>query len=334
MTVLLTGGAGYIGSHVAVEMINAGFNVVIADNLSAGHKDVPERIKTVTGVSFPFFEIDICDKEAVRGIFDSFSVDAVVHAAGYKAVAESVSLPLKYYRNNTDGALTLLEVMAERGVKAFVFSSSATVYGIPDTVPIKETAHTGDCLNAYGRTKYIIEKILEDLCRSDPLFSAVPLRYFNPVGAHRSGLLGDDPIGVPNNLMPYILRVAAGRLPELNIFGNDYPTKDGTCIRDYIHVVDLAKGHTAAVDYAVKHSGYEVFNLGTGIGYSVLDMVRVFEKVTGRPLPYKFAPRREGDSAEYLADPSKAEKNLGWRAVLTIEDMCFDAQRYEGGKEQ
>ena len=329
MSILLTGGAGYIGSHTAVELLQAGYEVVIADNFSNSSPDVLRRIETIAGSPFPFYQIDVCDVAALETVFSENSIDAVIHLAGLKAVGESVREPLRYYRNNLDSALALAEVMAAHGVKRFVFSSSATVYGLPDKVPVAEDAPTGACFNPYGRTKYMIEEILKDASRADPALSVVLLRYFNPIGAHESGLLGEAPEGIPNNLMPYITQVAVGKLPKLNVFGNDYPTPDGTGIRDYIHVVDLARGHVKAIAYAAAHTGCEVFNLGTGIGYSVLDIVHAFEQATGVPIPYEIAPRRPGDIAEYWADPAKAAEILGWRAERGLADMCRDAWRWE-----
>jgi UDP-glucose 4-epimerase len=329
MSILLTGGAGYIGSHTAVELMQAGYEVVVADNFSNSSPDVLRRIEAIAGAPLPFYEIDVCDPAALRTVFRENSIDAVIHLAGLKAVGESVREPLRYYRNNLDSALSLLEVMAEYGVKRFVFSSSATVYGLPDSVPVAETAPTGACFNPYGRTKYMIEEILKDAAVADPALSVVLLRYFNPIGAHESGLLGEAPEGIPNNLMPYITQVAIGKLPKLNVFGNDYPTPDGTGIRDYIHVVDLARGHVKAIAYASVHAGCEVFNLGTGIGYSVLDIVRTFEEANGVPVPYVIAPRRPGDIAEYWADPAKAARVLGWRAEKSLSDMCRDSWRWE-----
>lgn len=329
MKVLLSGGAGYIGSHTAVEMIAAGYDIVIADNFSNSKPESIKRIKQITGKEFPFYEIDVCDKEAVRTLFKKEKIDAVIHFAGLKAVGESVAQPLKYYRNNLDSTLTILEVMAECDVHNFIFSSSACVYGLPKHVPVTENDEVGKCLNPYGWTKYFIEVILESAAKADPSLSVVILRYFNPVGAHESGLIGEDPQGIPNNLMPFISQVAVGRRKELSVFGNDYNTPDGTGVRDYIHVVDLAKGHVAAVSYVEAKKGVEVFNLGTGVGYSVLDMVNAFEKASGKPIPYKITARRPGDSDSCYADPSKANEVLGWKAEKTLEDMCGDTWRWQ-----
>ena len=329
MKVLLAGGAGYIGSHTAVEMISAGYDIVIADNFSNSKPEAVKRIKRITGKEFPFYEIDVCDKEAVRNLFRNEKIDAVIHFAGLKAVGESVGQPLRYYRNNLDSTLTILEVMAEFGVHNFIFSSSACVYGLPEHVPVTENDEVGKCLNPYGWTKYFIEVILESAAKADPSLSVVLLRYFNPVGAHESGLIGEDPQGIPNNLMPFISQVAVGRRKELSVFGNDYNTHDGTGVRDYIHVVDLAKGHVAAVSYVASKKGVEVFNLGTGTGYSVLDMVNAFEKASGKPVPYKITARRAGDADSCYADPSKANEMLGWKAEKTLEDMCSDTWRWQ-----
>ncbi len=328
MLILLTGGAGFIGSHTAVELICAGHEVIIADNLVNSKESVLGRIKMITGKNVKFYKIDVSDKKELEGVFAQNSIDAVIHFAGLKAVGESVSKPLAYYRNNLDAALTLLETMEKFGVKRLVFSSSATVYGVPETVPLVEGMKTG-CTNPYGWTKFMIEQIMTDACFADKEFSAAILRYFNPIGAHESGLIGEEPQGIPNNLLPYITQVAVGRLNKLRVFGNDYPTKDGTGVRDYIHVVDLAKGHLAAIDYASKHRGAEVFNLGTGTGYSVLDIVHAFERVNGVPVPYEITDRRPGDIAECYADPEKANRVLGWRAEKTLDDMCRDSWNWQ-----
>ena len=329
MKILLTGGAGYIGSHTAIELMDAGYEIVIADNFSNSKPESIKRIKKISGKEFPFYEIDVADKAALTGVFANEEIGAVIHFAGYKAVGESVAKPIEYYRNNLDSTLTLLEVMKAFGCKNLIFSSSATVYGAPDEVPIKETAVVGRCTNPYGWTKYMIERILEGVCVADPAFSAVILRYFNPVGAHVSGLIGEDPQGIPNNLMPYISQVAVGKLPQLGVFGDDYPTKDGTGVRDYIHVVDLAKGHVAAARYIEKNDGLEVFNLGTSVGYSVLDMVHAFEEANGIKINYRIAARRPGDIAECFADATKAKEKLGWQAELGIVDMCRDTWRWQ-----
>lgn len=335
--VLLTGGAGFIGSHTAVELIESGYDVVIADDLSNSERSVIGRIEKITGKSPEFYEVNVADKDALRRIFEdaeqkSTDIDAVIHFAGYKAVGESVEKPLMYYRNNLDATLTLLEVMQESGVKKIIFSSSATVYSLAQEVPFTEETQPLGCTNPYGWTKYMIEQILRDVCTADPDMSVVLLRYFNPIGAHESGLIGEKPNGIPNNLMPYITQVAQGIRPQLNVFGNDYSTPDGTGVRDYIHVVDLAKGHVAALEYvSTGHAdaGCEVFNLGTGRGYSVLDLVKTFERVNDIKIPYEIAPRRAGDIAVCYAGTEKAERKLGWKAERGIEDMCRDAWRWQ-----
>ena len=331
MKILLTGAAGYIGSHTAVELANAGFDTVIVDDLSNSSAEAVKRCERITGKRIPFYHADAADKEALRAVFLETKPDAVMHFAGFKAVGESVQKPLMYYRNNLDTTLSLLEVMAECGVGPFIFSSSATVYGQDVTVPCVETAPAGGCTNPYGWTKYMIEQIARDAAAADPNMSVVLLRYFNPIGAHESGLIGEAPAGIPNNLMPYITQVAVGKRSHLSVFGNDYPTPDGTGVRDYIHVVDLAKGHVAALRYALTHKGTEVFNLGTGRGVSVLELVHAFEAATGVKIPYEIAPRRPGDLAECWADPSKAERVLGWHAEKTVEDMCADSWRWQSG---
>lgn len=329
MKVLVTGGTGYIGSHTCVELLNAGYEVIIIDNLVNSKKDVIEKIETITNKKVKFYEEDCCDKEALRKIFeDNKPIDAVLHFAGLKAVGESVKLPIKYYENNLNSTLSLLSIMKEYNCKRIVFSSSATVYGDPKNLPIKETDNVGGTTNPYGTTKYFIERILKDICISDEDFSVVLLRYFNPIGAHESGLIGENPNGIPNNLMPYILKVARKELPVLNVFGDDYDTKDGTGVRDYIHVVDLAKGHIKALEKAIKSKGVEIYNLGTGRGYSVLDLVNNFEKVNNIKVNYKIVERRPGDIAECYADPTKAEKELDWKAEKTIEDMCKDSYNF------
>ena len=329
MAVLLAGGAGYIGTHTAVEFLDAGYDVVIADNLYNAKAEAVRRVEKITGKTIPFYQIDVCDKEALRGVFSEQKIDTVVHFAGMKAVGESVAKPLMYYRNNLDATLTLLEVMKEFGCKRFVFSSSATVYGLLNTVPLCETMPRGECTNPYGWTKWMIEQILMDTCVADPEFSAVLLRYFNPIGSHESGMIGEDPQGVPNNIFPYITQVAVGRRPLLTVFGDDYDTPDGTCIRDYIHVVDLAKGHVAAVPYAEAHKGAEIINLGTGKGTSVLEIVDAFERVNGVKVPHVIGPRRAGDLAVCYASANKAEQLLGWKAERNIEDMCRDGYRWQ-----
>lgn len=328
MKILLTGGAGFIGSHTCIELIKAGHEAVIADDLSNSKPAVLERLKELTGKDIPFYNIDVADKEKVDRMFAKESFDAVIHFAGFKAVGESVAKPLMYYRNNLDTTLTLLETMAKYNVSNFVFSSSATVYGVPERVPLVEGMKTG-CTNPYGWTKLMIEQILTDAAAADKDLSVVLLRYFNPIGAHPSGRIGEDPTGIPNNLLPYITQVAIGKLPQLGVFGNDYPTHDGTGVRDYIHVVDLAKGHVKAIEYAGKNKGTEIFNLGTGIGYSVLDIVKAFEKANNIKIPYVIKPRRDGDIAECYADPTKARDVLGWQAEETLENMCKDSWRWQ-----
>lgn len=328
MTVFVTGGAGFIGSHTCVELIEAGHQVIIADNLSNASPAVLQKIETITGVAPVFYKADVCDREALRQIFSTHTIDAVIHFAGLKAVGESCRIPLRYYRNNLDSALSLLETMAEFGCTRLVFSSSATVYGPHNPVPYQEDMPANLATNPYGWTKSMIEQILRDYCAAHPEFSAVLLRYFNPIGAHSSGLLGDDPNGIPNNLMPYIARVAAGRLPQLTINGKDYDTPDGTCLRDYLHVVDLAKGHLKAIDYAMAHTGAEAVNLGTGKGVSVLEMVEAFERSTGVPVPHVIGPRREGDLPRSWADAEKAKALLGWTAEKTLDEMCRDSWNF------
>ena len=330
----MTGGTGFIGSHTAVEMIATGHSVVIADDLSNSEGDVIDRIKQITGTRPLFYHIDVADKSALDRLFEENEIGAVVHFAGFKAVGESVEKPIEYYRNNLDTTMTLLEVMKKHDVKKFIFSSSATVYSLIEDVPFTEESGPLGCTNPYGWTKYMIEQILRDVCTADPEMSVVLLRYFNPIGAHESGLIGEKPNGIPNNLMPYITQVAQGIRPKLNVFGNDYPTHDGTGVRDYIHVVDLAKGHVAALEYSQKHSGCEVFNLGTGQGYSVLDLVKTFEKVNGIKIPYEIVGRRPGDIATCYADTQKAENVLGWKAEKGIEDMCRDSWRWQQSQAQ
>ena len=329
MAILITGGCGYIGSHTVIAMVKAGYDVVILDNFYNSKPEALRRTRELAGKDFPFYECDIRDAEGLRRIFREQTIDAVIHFAGLKAVGESVQKPLEYYDNNVGGTVTLCQVMAEFGCKRMVFSSSATVYGMNNPSPLKEDMPTGAVTNPYGRTKYIIEEILKDVCVSDKDWSVVLLRYFNPIGAHESGRIGEDPNGIPNNLMPYITQVAIGKLPRLSVYGDDYDTHDGTGVRDYIHVLDLAAGHVKAVDYALAHTGADVFNLGTGNGYSVLDLVHAFEKASGVTIPYVIAPRRAGDIATCYSDPSKAEKVLGWKAVHGVEDMCRDSWRWQ-----
>lgn len=328
MKVLLTGGAGFIGSHTCIELIEAGYDVVIADDFSNSKPAVLERLKELTGKEIKFYNIDIADSAKVDDMFAKENFNSVIHFAGYKAVGESVAKPIMYYRNNLDTTLTLLEIMAKYNVNNFVFSSSATVYGVPEKVPLVEGMKTG-CTNPYGWTKLMIEQILTDATVANKDLSVVLLRYFNPIGAHPSGKIGEDPTGIPNNLLPYITQVAIGKLPQLGVFGNDYPTHDGTGVRDYIHVVDLAKGHVKAIEYATEHKGTEIFNLGTGTGYSVLDIVKAFEKANDITIPYAIKARRDGDVAECYADPVKAKEKLGWQAEKTLEEMCKDSWRWQ-----
>ena len=315
MAILLTGGAGFIGSHTAVSLLNAGLEIVIVDNLYNSSPKVIDRIETITGKRPAFVEADCCDKAAMDKVFSNYDITGVIHFAGLKAVGESVRLPLAYYRNNLDSTLTVLEVMRAHNCHQFVFSSSATVYG-DQPAPLYETAQTGNCSNPYGWTKFMIEEILKSACAADPTLSVVLLRYFNPIGAHESGLIGENPNGIPNNLMPYITQVAVGKLKELGVFGDDYDTPDGTGVRDYIHVVDLAKGHVKALKKIEENAGLKIYNLGTGVGYSVLDIVKNFEAATGVKIPYVIKPRRAGDIATCYSDASLAEKELGWKACL------------------
>ncbi len=327
MAILVTGGAGYIGSHTCVELLNSGKDIVVVDNFYNSKPEALARIKKITGKDFKFYEADLLDREALNRIFDENQIECVIHFAGLKAVGESVRIPLKYYHNNITGTLILCEVMAAHNVKKIVFSSSATVYGSPKTVPIKEDfeLHT---TNPYGSTKLMIEDILRDLYVSDHEWSIVLLRYFNPIGAHESGLIGEDPNGIPNNLLPYIAQVAVGKLPCLSVYGNDYPTPDGTGVRDYIHVVDLALGHLKAVEKAAKDTGVFTYNLGTGNGYSVLQVVEAFEKASGKKVPYKIVDRRPGDIAVCYADATKAKNELGWVATRGIDEMCRDSWNF------
>ena len=329
MKILVTGGAGYIGSHTCVELLNEGYEVVIVDNLYNSNQKAVDRIEQITQKKVTFYQNDILDREALDQIFTKENVDAVIHFAGLKAVGESVRKPIEYYTNNISGALVVLDTMRKYNCKKFIFSSSATVYGDPEIIPITEECKTGGTTNPYGTTKLFIEQILKDIYKSDNTWDICILRYFNPVGAHESGLIGEEPQGIPNNLMPYVARVAAGTLKELSVFGNDYDTPDGTGVRDYIHVVDLAKGHVKALEKLEKEEkGLYIYNLGTGKGYSVLDMVKGFEKATGKKVPYKIAPRRAGDIATCYADPKKAKEELGWQAEKTLEDMCLDSWNY------
>ncbi|MBQ8081382.1 MAG: UDP-glucose 4-epimerase GalE [Clostridia bacterium] len=328
MAVLLTGGAGYIGSHTALCILNAGQDVVVLDNLSNASPEALRRVSELTGKDVPLFVGDCADKDALNRVFDQYKIDQVIHFAGLKAVGESVAQPLRYYRNNLDATLTLCEVMQAHQCFDLVFSSSATVYGTIQEMPLRETFPLG-CTNPYGWTKFMSEQILRDLSHADERFHVVLLRYFNPVGAHESGRIGEDPSGIPNNLMPFICQVVSGRRKELSVFGNDYPTRDGTGVRDYIHVMDLAEGHLAALAYAREHAGTEVFNLGTGVGYSVLELVHAFEEVNGVRVPYRVTPRRPGDIATCYADPAKATNLLHWEAKRSLADMCRDAWNWQ-----
>ncbi len=327
-TVLVTGGAGYIGSHTCVELLEAGYRVVVVDNLSNSSPEALRRVQEITGRELDFVETDIRDDAAMATVFDSYPVDSVIHFAGLKAVGESVERPLAYYDNNVGGTVTLLEVMADKGVKKIVFSSSATVYGDPASLPIREDFPLS-ATNPYGRSKLFIEEILRDLHCADPAWDIGILRYFNPVGAHPSGRIGEDPAGIPNNLMPYIAQVAVGKLERLSVFGGDYPTPDGTGVRDYIHVVDLARGHLAALARLDERPGCVTYNLGTGTGYSVLDMVKAFERASGREVPYQVVERRPGDIAACWADPSLARRELGWEAQHDLQAMCEDTWRWQ-----
>lgn len=327
--ILLTGGTGYIGSHAAVELLQAGRDVVIADDLSNSEAGVADRIAEIAGRAPVFYRADVSDPAALERIFGAHDISAVMHFAGFKAVGESVEKPTAYYRNNLDTVLTLLEAMDRHGCKTFIFSSSATVYGEHNPIPYTEDMPVGGCTSPYGWSKLMIEQILRDAAAADGEKRVVLLRYFNPIGAHPSGLIGEKPNGIPNNLMPYITQVAAGVREKLSVFGDDYPTRDGTGVRDYIHVVDLARGHLAALDYAESHRGTEVFNLGTGVGYSVLEVVHAFEQANGLTLPYAVAPRRPGDLPEFFADASKAARLLGWRAERSLGEMCRDSWRWQ-----
>ena len=327
--VLLTGGTGFIGSHTAVELLMAGRDAVLLDDLSNSEESVADRIGEITGRRPPFVRADAADREALRRVFLDYEIEAVIHFAGFKAVGESAAKPLSYYRNNLDSAMALLEVMGEFGCHRFIFSSSATVYGEKNPVPYTEDMPMGGCSNPYGWTKFMIEQFLLDAAAANPKLSAVLLRYFNPIGAHESGLIGEKPNGIPNNLLPYVAQVAAGIRSELHVFGNDYPTKDGTGVRDYIHVTDLALGHLAALNYAEKHTGAEAFNLGTGRGCSVLEVVKAFEEASGRRVPYVIDGRRPGDLPAYWADSGKAARLLGWEAKRDLMQMCRDAWRWQ-----
>ena len=329
MAILVTGGAGFIGSHTAVELLNSGKDIVIVDNFSNSKPKALEAIKKITGKDFKFYEINYLDREKLEKVFEENDIEAVLNFAGYKSVGESVRKPLEYYDNNISGCLVLLETMQKYGVKKFVFSSSATVYGEPERIPLTEDCKTGGTTNPYGTSKLFIEQILKDLYASDNSWDICILRYFNPVGAHESGLIGEEPQGIPNNLMPYVVRVASGEWKELSVFGNDYDTPDGTGVRDYIHVVDLAKGHLAALNKLDKEGkGLYIYNLGTGTGYSVLDMVKSFEEITGKKVPYKITQRRPGDIATCYSDTKKAKEELGWEAKKGIKEMCEDSWNF------
>lgn len=329
MKILLTGGAGFIGSHTIVELDNAGYEVVVVDNFVNSKKESLERVAQIIGKQVQYYKADIRDREALEAVFSEHQFDAVIHFAGLKAVGESVAKPLEYYENNMSGTFVLLDVMRKHGCKNIIFSSSATVYGDPAIIPITEECPKGQCTNPYGQTKSMLEEVLKDVQRADTEWNVVLLRYFNPIGAHASGLIGENPNGIPNNLMPYITQTAIGIRKELGVFGNDYDTPDGTGVRDYIHVVDLALGHVAALKAIERKCGLAVYNLGTGHGYSVLDVVKAFEKANGLHVPYKIMPRRPGDIATCYCDPSKAKQELGWEAKYGIEDMCRDSWRFQ-----
>lgn len=329
MSILVTGGAGYIGSHTCVELLEAGYDIVVIDNFYNSKRESLKRVAQITGKKFKFYECDIRDEDGLSEIFSKENIEAVIHFAGLKAVGESCQKPLEYYDNNVGGTITLCRVMKKYGCKKIVFSSSATVYGMNNISPLKEDMPAGGTTNPYGTTKYMIELILKDVYASDSEWSVILLRYFNPIGAHESGRIGENPNGIPNNLMPYVSQVAVGKLPRLNVFGDDYDTPDGTGIRDYIHVVDLANGHIKALSKALSETGLNIYNLGTGTGYSVLDIVKTFEKVNNIEIPFVIAPRRPGDLAVCYSDPSKAEKELGWKAQKNLEDMCRDTWRWQ-----
>ena len=329
MAILVTGGAGFIGSHTVVELQNAGYDVVVLDNLSNSSEKSLERVEKITGKPVKFYKVDILDREGLNEVFEKEDIDSCIHFAGLKAVGESVVKPWEYYENNIAGTLTLVDVMRKHNVKNIIFCSSATVYGDPAIIPITEECPKGQCTNPYGWTKSMLEQILTDIQKADPEWNVVLLRYFNPIGAHKSGLIGENPNGIPNNLMPYITQVAVGKLKELGVFGNDYDTPDGTGVRDYIHVVDLAKGHVKAVQKLKDNSGLSIYNLGTGKGYSVLDIVKNFEAATGVKIPYSIKPRRAGDVATCYSDATKAKKELGWEAEYDIKDMCADSWNFQ-----
>ena len=329
MTILVTGGAGYIGSHTCVELLDAGYDVVVFDNLYNSSPKAVDRIQKITGRSLKFYKADMLDKPAVEKIFEENKIDAVIHFAGLKAVGESVHKPVEYYHTNIGGLLNLVDVMRKHGCKNIIFSSSATVYGDPAQIPITEECPKGTCTNPYGWTKWMQEQILTDIHTADPSWNVILLRYFNTIGAHKSGLIGEDPKGIPNNLLPYVAQVAIGKLPEVNVFGDDYDTPDGTGVRDYIHVVDLAKGHVKAVERLAKNDGVFICNLGTGKGYSVLDVIHAFEKACGHKLKYVIKPRRDGDIATCYSNCDKAERELGWKAQYDLDDMCADSWRWQ-----
>ena len=329
MKVLVTGGAGYIGSHTCIELIESGYTPIVVDNLCNSSAKSLERVKEITGQTITFYQGDVCDEALLNSILDEHEVVCAIHFAGLKAVGESVAMPLTYYTNNLVSTMTLCKVLGERNVKKIVFSSSATVYSGDNEMPLRESSKTGNCTNPYGWTKYMGEQILRDIAKADAEWSVVNLRYFNPVGAHKSGLIGEHPNGIPNNLMPFISQTAIGKRHHLGVFGNDYPTHDGTGVRDYIHVVDLARGHVAAIRYLLENKGEAVFNLGTGTGYSVLDMVKAFESANGVSVPYEIAPRRPGDLATCYADPAKSREVLGWQAQFDQNDMCRDSWNWQ-----
>ena len=329
MKILVTGGAGFIGSHTLIELHNAGHEVVVIDNLCNSNPKSLERVSAICGAVIPFIKVDIRDRKGLEEVFEQFSFDACIHFAGLKAVGESVAKPWEYYDNNITGTLTLLDVMRKHGCKNIIFSSSATVYGDPAQIPITEECPKGHCTNPYGQTKSMLEEIMIDMQKADPEWNIVLLRYFNPIGAHVSGRIGENPNGIPNNLMPYITQVAVGKRPELGVFGNDYDTHDGTGVRDYIHVVDLAKGHVCALKAIERKCGLAIYNLGTGHGYSVLDIVNAFTRVNDVPVPYSIKPRRPGDIATCYSDPAKAERELGWKAEYGIDEMCRDSWNWQ-----
>ena len=330
MSILVSGGAGYIGSHTCIELMKAGYEILVADNLYNSCEEALHRVEQIAGKPVPFINIDLCDQPAVDKLFaDHPEIDAVIHFAAYKAVGESVQKPLEYYSNNLGSCMNVLRAMKKYGVKNFVFSSSATVYGDPASVPIREDFPVGATTNPYGATKVMNENMLKDICKADPTMNVALLRYFNPIGAHESGLIGEDPNGIPNNLVPYIAKVAVGKLKEVHVFGNDYPTPDGTGVRDYIHVVDLARGHVAALKKLSTNCGLFICNLGTGHGYSVLDVIKAYSKACGKELPYVIDPRRPGDIAECYADPTKAREELGWEAEYGIDEMCASSYKWQ-----